>query len=255
MSFHVMPRYLMRKDALKYILKKLQHEAGKNDLEVLEIGYGAGDIFNMYAELGLKAKGYDFSEKAYQTAKQQPSVKNGSAVLYTSWEEIPEESFDIVIASEVLEHIEDDKGALLKWKQYLKPCKRSGLIISVPAHSKRWGNDDILVGHFRRYEKNGLIKLLRSCQMRISDLYTYDFPSCLILDPLRDRRATSSAKQDISKEVRTKDSGVERDTNSIIRFLANPVFWIPIIKFQKLFFKTDLGSAYIFLARKDENYG
>ena len=252
MSFHAMPRYMMRKNALKRILTRLQKEYGKKDLTILEIGYGAGDIFNLYAELGIKAHGYDFSEKAYQTALQQPAVKSGNVVLYTNWEEIPVEKFDFVIACEVLEHIEDDQCELLKWRKYLKSDRNAGMIISVPAHPERWDNNDIISGHFRRYERTGLYSLFKNCKMHIVCLYTYGFPSSLVLDPLRDRRVTPAASQNISKEVRTKNSGVERDPSVFIRFLSHRAFWLPIIKFQQLFYKTDLGSAYVLLAKRDE---
>lgn len=255
MSFHVMPRYLMRKNALKHLLKRLQKEFRRKDITVLEIGYGAGEIFNMYVELGLRPFGYDFSEKAQQTALQQPAVKNGNVVLYKSWDEIPSANFDVVIACEVMEHIEDDQQELAKWVRYLKPSQQSALIISVPAHPERWDNSDIVMGHYRRYTKQALHNLLNGCHMQIVALYTYDFPSNLILDPMRSSRLKDAARQDVCKEKRTKDSGVEREESRLIRLLASPLFWLPIIKLQQLFYRTDLGSAYILLAQGTQKEG
>ena len=119
MANRIMPRQIMRRNALKRLLKKAQKKFGKKDLSVLEIGYGSGHFFDMYASLGLKPFGYDFSEKAYNRASQQPAVKNGNVVLYKTLDEVPLARFDVVIACEVLEHCEDDLGQLSKWMQYL----------------------------------------------------------------------------------------------------------------------------------------
>lgn len=250
MGFYPMPRYLMRKHAIEKIIKKIQKDYGRKNLKLLEIGYGAGDIFNLYVSLGIEAYGYDFSEKAYQTAMLQPEVKEGKVKLFNGWDEIPINEFDIVVACEVLEHIEEDKTELEKWIKYLKINEKAAIIISVPAHQNRWDNNDIVSGHYRRYETNSLENLFRSCKLRINKLYTYDFPSNLILDPIRSRRLEENAKSDITKEQRTKNSGVEREESRLIRFLANKQFWRPIIKFQELFYNTDLGSAYILYANR-----
>lgn len=41
---------------------------------------------------------------------------------------------------------------------HLKPGGR--VLISVPAHARKYGRSDLLVGHVRRYEKSGLLALL-----------------------------------------------------------------------------------------------
>lgn len=156
MSFHPMPRYLMRKHILKKILKEINCEKK----ELLEIGYGAGEVFNMYQNLGIKIHGYDFSKDAYNYVLQ--NNKNNSMKLYKQENDIELGKFDILVACEVLEHIKDDKAAVLNWKKYLKK-ENSYLIISVPAHKNRWDDSDILVGHIRRYESTELKQLLSSC--------------------------------------------------------------------------------------------
>lgn len=47
----------------------------------------------------------------------------------------------------------------------------------------------------------------------------------------------------------TQKSGLERDNNKIYRFLSNESFLFPLMKFQELFYNTDLGSAYILVSK------
>lgn len=245
MSFHPMPRYLMRKHILKKILKEINCEKK----ELLEIGYGAGEVFNMYQNLGIKIHGYDFSKDAYNYVLQ--NNKNNSMKLYKQENDIELGKFDILVACEVLEHIKDDKAAVLNWKKYLKK-ENSYLIISVPAHKNRWDDSDILVGHIRRYESTELKQLLSSCGFDVKKIYTYDFPSNLLLDKIRKKRAIKMIKSDGRGNdllLDTQKSGLERDNNKIYRFLSNESFLFPLMKFQELFYNTDLGSAYILVSK------
>ena len=69
--------------------------------------------------------------------------------------------FDLVCAFEVLEHIEDDAAAVRQWAARLRPG--GWLLLSVPAHQRRYGPADELVGHFRRYDPARLTALLARC--------------------------------------------------------------------------------------------
>lgn len=73
-------------------------------------------------------------------------------------DELKQESFDHLFAFEVLEHIENDADALAEWTRYLQA--EGKLLVSVPAHQRKYGKSDELVGHVRRYEKSQLHSLL-----------------------------------------------------------------------------------------------
>ena len=66
----------------------------------------------------------------------------------------PDEVFDVVGAFEVLEHIEGDREALEAWRRWLTPGGQ--LMLSVPSHQDRFGPADLVVGHYRRYERDDL---------------------------------------------------------------------------------------------------
>ena len=241
MDFHPMPRYLMRKHAIKKILKKY---LCKNK-DLLEIGYGAGEIFSTYLQWGINCYGYDFSEEAYNYVMANTKNNADNITLYKMEDEIQNRKYDFIIACEVLEHIENDEEALLNWKSDLN---RDGmLLISVPAHQGSWDYDDIVSGHFRRYEKSELTELLERSGFRIEFFWTYNFPACIILDPIRINHAkkTYSLNKSVEKEEYTKISGINRSKNRLFRLLSNKYFLYPLMKFQELFYKSDLGTAYI----------
>lgn len=68
-------------------------------------------------------------------------------------------SFDVVLALDVLEHMEDDLAAL---REAIRLLKADGLlIITVPALPFLWGRQDIVSGHWRRYTRKSITSLLR----------------------------------------------------------------------------------------------
>lgn len=66
--------------------------------------------------------------------------------------------FDLVVAFDVIEHVEDDRAACRELRRVLKPGGR--LVMSVPLHAARWTEFDELVGHARRYDVAALRTLL-----------------------------------------------------------------------------------------------
>ena len=67
-------------------------------------------------------------------------------------------SFDLVCALDIVEHVDDEDGALSEISRVTKPG--SALLLSVPLHPSRWTPFDDFVGHRRRYEPERLAKKL-----------------------------------------------------------------------------------------------
>jgi len=85
------------------------------------------------------------------------TVARGEALPFAA------ESFDVVICTDVIEHIEDDWHCLKEMHRTLKCNGR--LVLSVPHRMDYYGMADVSAGHFRRYElealKEGLSKSFR----------------------------------------------------------------------------------------------
>jgi len=66
--------------------------------------------------------------------------------------------FDLVIACDVIEHVEDDRRVFAELSRVLKPD--GILIFSVPLHPEHWTVFDACVGHARRYRPAELLALI-----------------------------------------------------------------------------------------------
>lgn len=73
------------------------------------------------------------------------------------WEKkFKNDTYDIVIMGDVLEHIEEDFEALMLALSKAKPGGK--LIMTVPAHQWLYGNHDKNLNHKRRYSKNWFLE-------------------------------------------------------------------------------------------------
>jgi SAM-dependent methyltransferase len=131
---------------------------------VLEVGAGEG-------ALGARlARRYDYVGVEPDPRSRARARERVETVL----EALPDERFDLVCAFEVLEHVADDQAELRAWRDRLRPG--GWLLLSVPAHEKRFGPADRRVGHFRRYEPGGLAEQLTEAGFEHPRLVTYGFP-------------------------------------------------------------------------------
>ena len=74
-----------------------------------------------------------------------------------------DESFDAVLAFEILEHVEDDQHVIDEMARVLRP---GGLVaVSVPLHPELWSELDEACAHVRRYEPADLWSKLRKAGM------------------------------------------------------------------------------------------
>ena len=71
----------------------------------------------------------------------------------------PDSHFDLVCALDIVEHVEDDDGALAELARVAAPG--AAVLLSVPLHAAQWTAFDDFVGHRRRYEPDALRAQLR----------------------------------------------------------------------------------------------
>lgn len=167
--------------------------------DVLEIGCGMGALgvrlSTRYRYLGLEPSSESFAVAAQRMAAGgRGEVRN---VLAEALD--PADRFDLVCAFEVLEHIEDDAGALDSWARRVRPG--GWLLLSVPAHQKRFAAGDEIAGHFRRYEPAGLAALLEKTGFVQPEVREYGMPLGYFLETGRNLvgRRRLAAAPDASK--------------------------------------------------------
>lgn len=84
---------------------------------------------------------------------------------------------DSVVATNVLEHIEDDVHFLRTAHQILD--KQGTLLLFVPALTWLYSTIDQVHGHFRRYGKKSLGEKIERSGFKILDLFYFNFPGIL----------------------------------------------------------------------------
>jgi SAM-dependent methyltransferase len=89
-----------------------------------------------------------------------------------SLEEIPDHSVDYAYTLNVLEHINDDQQAIEELYRCLKPGGR--LLVYVPAFQVLYSQMDTHVGHFRRYRRKPLKRLLQDAGLDVGAAYYVD---------------------------------------------------------------------------------
>ena len=67
-------------------------------------------------------------------------------------------SFDLVCAFDIIEHVDDDDGALSEVSRTVRPG--GAVLVSIPLYAALWTSFDDFVGHKRRYEPPDLLSKL-----------------------------------------------------------------------------------------------
>ena len=148
----------------------------KKGANILDIGCGAGTISFYLASKGHKVTGIDISKKAIQACKE--SATNLLLEIDFRVIDFPNEnirsSFDVVVFTEVIEHLENDKKAL---KQIHKLLNMNGLLIlstpsaGAPLHKLGLTHKfDKEVGHLRRYSASSLEKILAETDFKVMSI-------------------------------------------------------------------------------------
>jgi SAM-dependent methyltransferase len=128
------------------LLNRYMGADGSQERQILDVGCGTGTMLTYLASYG-RAQGVDIDEEAvgYCHERGVKDVRLGAAA------DLPfdNDSFDLVTALDVVEHLDDDAAALREMGRVLRPG--GYLLVTVPAHRFMWGDQDEVNMHKRRY--------------------------------------------------------------------------------------------------------
>ena len=136
------------------------------DAKLLEIGCGTGHNLPMLGEFGqVDALEVD------PIARGMAEKRLGRTVLSSplpALEGVPDATYDMVAALDVVEHIPDDKAALEGISRVLKPGGK--LLMTVPAHQWMWSAHDVVNHHQRRYSKRDFKRLVNESPLKLESI-------------------------------------------------------------------------------------
>lgn len=101
---------------------------------MLDVGCGDGSVLKLAQNLGWNAEGVDFDPQAVETARRKGlTVQVGSL----SAQHYPDESFDLVLMSHVIEHVHDPLATLGEIRRILRP---GGTLVATTPNSGSCGH-------------------------------------------------------------------------------------------------------------------
>lgn len=139
---------------------------------VLDVGTGTGANLRMLRSLDARnVTGLDSNELAiaYCQSKNLGEVRRGDICAIP----FADESFDFVLATDVIEHVDDDSAALEEVSRVLKNGGKA--LIAVPAFPSLWGLQDIVAHHKRRYRLRPLLKKMRAAGLMPLRYYHFNY--------------------------------------------------------------------------------
>lgn len=143
---------------------------------LLDVGCGAGGLMSLLSDR-FDCIGVDTSPLARDAARARGLVTLDGALPDRLPHQLVSQHFDIIVMSEVLEHVERDRASAEAAVRLLAP--RGLLVCTVPAHPWMWSDHDILNHHVRRYTRRAFAALFAGLpleQLVLSPANTAAFP-------------------------------------------------------------------------------
>ncbi|MBY0282023.1 MAG: bifunctional 2-polyprenyl-6-hydroxyphenol methylase/3-demethylubiquinol 3-O-methyltransferase UbiG [Alphaproteobacteria bacterium] len=151
-------------------------------LKILDVGCGGGILCEPLARLGAKVIGIDASSKAIMVAKEHAN-NSGLDISYhcTAIESFSKEDFDVILALEIIEHVDNPSEFI---KSCVKKLKKEGLFF-ISTLNKTWRSyleaivgAEYILGWLPKgthaFEKfiapSELVAFFRECDMQFIDL-------------------------------------------------------------------------------------
>jgi len=209
----------------------------------LDVGCGAGRLAVALARRGFEVDGVDVAASVVEQAAQLASEAGISARFFVADfrqpdARFPDETYDLVVCSEVVEHVESWRSVLDNIARVLKPGGL--LLLTTPNDPAQFSILDEYAGHFRRFRWRELETGLS--EFSVLTAFTVGFPLT---------RALHWAYTRILLPVFFKEHSPERmwqEDSLYRRFGAQATYRLAQI--DDLFNRLRLGTTWVVKARK-----
>ena len=188
----------------------------KAGMRILDIGCGTGAMLDVLAPFGTVI-GADFAEQALGFCRRRGDKYT---LARSDARRLPfaSNSFDIVTAMDIVEHIDNDKAAMSEIMRVLKPGGR--VFVTVPAYQSLWSDHDVALHHYRRYTAPAVKDLFQRVGLRIEKLtyaVTALFPVAWTYRQVTNSMRRRSPQREPKADLVNVSPGVNR---ALIRLLS-----------------------------------
>ncbi len=182
------------------------------DARILDIGTSTGTNLRMLRELGFtQFEGLDSSPDAIRWCAEKGlgKVTSGDVCALP----FPDGRFDLVLATDIIEHVDDDSAALRQIQRVLAPNGK--VLITVPAFQSLWGLQDDVSHHKRRYRARQLLERVRGADLRVLRGFYFNY---LLFAPIwLARWVIRLSKTKLSSEAQVNSPLINRIMKVIFR--------------------------------------
>lgn len=144
---------------LRAVVEAVRHPGARR---ILELGCGSGNVLASFAALGETVGMEQHPDLIAAAQAAGLDVRAGSLPRDLV---VPEGWADLVLMLDVLEHLDDEAGALQTAWRALRPG--GILIVTVPAFTWLWSGHDVALGHRRRYVAGTLRAVVAEARFRV----------------------------------------------------------------------------------------
>lgn len=163
--------FVGRRRIVSAVLSSLVRASRPDSLRILDAGCGTGGNLAMLAGFGM-VTGLEYEPLAAQLARSRGPWPVVQGALPHDVP-LPARHFDLIVMTDVLEHIDDDAGALRAVAGLLGPD--GSLVLTVPAFPFLWSRHDQQHHHKRRYTATTLRAVFAATDLEIVKLSYFNF--------------------------------------------------------------------------------
>jgi SAM-dependent methyltransferase len=199
--------------ARRALVRRIAGPAPGTARRALDVGGAAGGNAEVLRDHGWDVIVVDLSPAACAFARER-----GLRAVRSDLTRLPfgDGTAGLVVAYDVLEHVEDDAAAAREIARVLDP--RGRLLVAVPADPVLWSAHDVAVGHHRRYTRATLTALLAGAGLRVESMESWN----VLLRPVVRLRRRNAEGSDLSR--------VPRPLNAALRGLVEAEWRVPPLR-------------------------
>ena len=151
-----------RQEIIRSLVIKYNQHYTNARLRILNIGVATGSSSIMLEEFG-EVTSVEYDKACCEFLAQKVGIK----AINASITDLPfkDNYFDLVCAFDVIEHVEDDKKAMLEMKRV--SGNNGILMITVPAFMFLWSRHDEVNHHYRRYTNSKMESLALNTKLEV----------------------------------------------------------------------------------------